>query len=123
MVYGLFAVDLTLPTILQAQKIIFGMYRKMIGDFGQHTKHTHAFVIAANHLDHPISLLIASATRLAQTLGHRLNQLHPDDILLHVDWSHLPTTIQLLHAALALPSQAQTIDHVMAEAEPLWHAC
>ena len=95
----------------------------MIGDFGQHTKHTHAFVIAANHLDHPISLLIASATRLAQTLGHRLNQLHPDDILLHVDWSHLPTTIQLLHAALALPSQAQTIDHVMAEAEPLWHAC
>ena len=98
LVYGIFAVEFTLPNIMQAQKTIIGMYRRMLRDFGQRTKHTHEFVMQANNLTRPIDLFLATAYRLQCTLSQRLNQLSPNDILLQIDWSHLPFLIQLLHA-------------------------
>ena len=94
----------------------------MLGDFGQHTKHTHAFVLEAYGLVHPIPLLIAAAAKLQCTLGQRLNQLRSDDILLQVNWSHLPQTLQLLHASSAMQSQAPLGTLLTSEADrPTFH--
>ena len=103
--YGLFAVDLTLPDILKAQHRILAMYRQMVGDHSYVTHHTHAHILEAHGLKHPINLLIRAAEKLQTTLGRRLNFLPPDDILRTIDWNSLPQTIQLLQAALVMQTQ------------------
>ena len=104
--YGLLAVDITLPILTKYQSLIFGMYRRILRDFGQHTGNTHAQILETHGLQHPLTLLWHVAERLQLTLSQRLRHLTTDDIVLTLDWQSLHESHQMIQVAMELQAQA-----------------
>ena len=106
LVYGLFAVDVTLPILQKTQSLIFGMYRKILRNFSQQTGHTHAMILETYGLQHPLTLLQRAVESLQSTLSQRLSQLNASDIVLTIDWTSLHESHQMISAAIAMQTQA-----------------
>ena len=125
LIYGLYATDITFPGIRLLHTQIMNHYRKLAGDHSYVTGKTHHQFLVEYRLDHPIGLLIHGALQLQQLQRRRLTQLYPHDIILHLDWTTLDSTINLLHTAWM--AQANSMDSPMpppdAEVQPFQYVC
>ena len=120
--YGLLAVDITLPILTKFQSLIFGMYRRILRDFGQQTGHTHSHILEAYGLQHPLALLWHVAERLKLTLSQRLRHLSTDDIVLTLDWNSIHESHQMIRVAMELQAQAPLSALIAQEAhEQIFH--
>ena len=104
LMYGMLAVNLTLPIIKRFQTVIFGMYRTLTRNHSFRTHDSHFTVLQRYQLEHPVHLLLRHAKQLQHRIGQRTQFLSTEDILLTVDWSTLQQNQQMLHVALEVQS-------------------
>ena len=124
LMYGLLAVNLTLPIIKRFQLIIFGMYRQLTRNHSFRTHDSHSTVLTRYGLEHPLMLLLRHAHQLQCRLGQRTQFLHSTDILVHVDWSTIHQNIQLLQVALEVQVPVSpTADSSLEVPHALMYAC
>ena len=104
--YGIFAMMQTHHTILQLQKTLHGMLRKILRDFAFLTQHTHAQALEQHCIPAPLTLMRGTAVRLHQSVTQRCQNLVEYDIMHTCNWTHLEALIRLFDSVQETNSRA-----------------
>ena len=124
LMYGLLAVNITMPILKRFQQVVFGMYRQLTRNHSSRTRDSHQMVLQRYQLEHPLHVLTRHVQQLQSLIGQRTQFLQPDDIVLTVDWSTLHQNLQLIHVALEVQSTPHpTADSQLEVPDPLIYAC
>lgn len=121
--YGLLAIQPTIKILQDYQHVVFRMLRIVIGDHAYLTHRTHQSALQHHGLPDPLTLLSQLASSLHHRLCQRCAQLHPDDVLLQLDWSHLTDTLHLIHEVQAASVQVAVDPDSAAILPQAVHAC
>ena len=124
LMYGLLAVNITMPILKRFQQVVFGMYRQLTRNHSYRTRESHQMILHRYHLEHPLHVLTRHVQQLQSLIGQRTQFLQPDDIVLAVDWSTLQQNLQLIHVALEVQATPHpTADSQLEVPDPLQYAC
>ena len=124
LMYGLLAVNITMPILKRFQQVVFGMYRQLTRNHSFRTRESHQMILHRYHLEHPLHVLTRPVQQLQSLIRQRTQFLQPDDIVLTVDWSTLQQNLQLIHVALEVQATPHpTADSQLEVPDPLQYAC
>ena len=114
LMYGLLAVNLTLPTIKQFQQLVFGMYRQITRNHSHRTHETHWTILTKYQLTHPIHLLLRHVQQFQCLTSQRTQTVSATDILNLANWDNLIQNEDLLHVALEVQTTVSPMaDHLL----------